>query len=474
MNWFFLTFLAALTAFLTFSLVAFLLRSVLLNLGVDRVLVQLLKDRYDENLWDLVVGMTRIPPHILLELELRAEFGNALKRPPGSIRSKPDFAGVAFNPAQLVRPPVGPLESVHLATTIGPQAGRPLRLAMPMMVSGMGYGIAVSKPFALALACGANRAGTAYNAGSGPVLDEILQETRHLILQYTGGSWNRDLDVLGQADMVEIRCGHGARAALGHVIPATDVPPEARQLMGVAEDEECVIEAPVPGAATPAELRKLVPDLQRLIDGGPVGVKLAATHDLERELAAVLEAGVDVIAIDGAQGGTHNSPPIIADDFGIPTVHALHRAVRFLESSGARREVSLVIAGGLRTPGEFLKVLALGADAVYVGTAVMMAATHGQLSRSIPFEPITQIAWVTGEKAGTFDPEEGAKTVANFLRACSGELAEAIRALGKRSIREVNREDLIALDRETAAILRLPPSWCPPRNPSRSSRTLRK
>ena len=240
--------------------------------------------------------------------------------------------------------------------------------------------------------------------------------------------------------------------------------------MGAAEDEQCIIEVPVPGAATPRELRKLVPELRRLIDGGPVGVKLAATHDLERELAAVLEAGVDVIAIDGSQGGTHSSPPIIADDFGIPTVHALHRAARFLERSGARRGVSLVIGGGLRTPGEFLKALALGADAIYVGSAVMMAATHGQLSKSIPFEPITQIAWATGKKAETFDPEQGAQTVANFLKACTGELAEAARALGKRSIREINRDDLIALEREASAVLGLPPSWRSPRSTSRTRR----
>lgn len=462
MDWFIVMFLAAGCALAATAAVAFLLRSAFLNWAVDRTLVRLLKEPYAFNLWDLVIGMTRVPPHILMEVELRAEFGNTLQRPLGTVRRLADFSGVAFNSAQLVKAPRGPEDPVDLATVIGPRARTPLSLGMPIMVSALAYGVALSKPFVLGLARGASQADTAYNAGTGPVPVEVLQDARHLILQYSGLACSRDPDVLAQADMVEIRYGHGARAALGRVIPAAELPPEARQMLGVASDGKVVVEAPLPGAATPADLRKLVPELRRLIEGGPIGVKLAATHDLERELAAVLEAGVDVIAIDGAQGGTHGSPPIIADDFGVPTVHALDRAVRFLERTGARPEVSLVISGGLRTPGEFLKALALGADAVYVGTAVMMAGTHGQLSKSVPFEPITAICWANGEKADQFDPNKGAETVANFLNACAGELREAARALGKTRIHEINRSDLLARDRDTAAVLKLPPSWRPP------------
>lgn len=233
-------------------------------------------------------------------------------------------------------------------------------------------------------------------------------------------------------------------------------------MIGVTKGGEAIMSAPLPGAATPAELKKLVPELRSLIEGRPVGVKLAATHDLERELAIVLEAGVDIVAIDGCQGGTHSSPPIIADDFGIPTLYALRRAVLFMEQSGSRQAVSLVISGGLRTPGEYLKALALGADAIYVGTAAMMAATHGSLSQVVPFEPITQLAWATGKKAQEFDLEKGAETVSNFLAACAGEMAEAARALGKQRIRDVSREDLIALDLETAQTLGLSAAWHAP------------
>lgn len=467
MSWLFFAFLGALAALLCFAGGAYLLRAAVADRIVDRLLVRLLKDPYPENLWDLAVGLTRLPPHSLLELELRADHGGILERPLGSLRRRDDWAGLAFNPAQLLRPPGGPEGEVDLTTAIGPRAPRPLRLEFPVMVGALPYGVALAEPFVVALARGAARAGTAYNAGSGPLLEQVRQEARPLILQYTGAAWNRAPEVLCHADMIEIRLGHGGRVALGRMYPRAELPQEARDLMGLAGEEPAVLAAPVPGAANPAELRRLVPELRRLIAGGPVGVKLAATHDLEQELAAVLEAGADVIAIDGGEGGAHGSPPLIADDFGIPTAHALVRAVHFLERSGARQSVSLVISGGLHTPGQFLKALALGADAIYIGTAAIMACTHGQLSKAVPFEPITSIAWATGQKAAAFDPEQGATTLANFLLACAAELVEGVRALGKKSVRAIGRSDLVALDGDAAARFGLPPSWQAPGSPLR-------
>lgn len=461
-------FLAALAVLALGAAVALRLTRRALDRAVDRILVRLLRDPYPENLWDLIVGMTRVPPHALMELELRAEQGRLLERPLGAVVRVADLRGVAFNPAQLVRPPLGPREPVDTSVVIGPRAPRPLELEIPILVSAMGYGIAVSRPVALALARGAAMAGTAYNAGVGPLLPEVVQANPRLIVQYGGGAWSRDPRVLAVARMVEVRLGHGGRAALGRVLAASDLPEDARLRMGIPAGGEAVLEVPVPGAASPAELRALVLRLQLLAGGAPVGVKLAATHDLERELEAALAAGVDFIALDGAEAGTHASPPVIADDFGIPTAHALARAVRFLERAGVRDRVSLIVGGGLRTPGEMLKALALGADAVYVGTVALMASTHGQLSEVVPFEPVTTLVFASGRHADRFDPELGARNLANFLRACAAEMAEAARALGRRALREITREDLVARDREAAEVFGLPPSWLPPRRPGRS------
>jgi glutamate synthase domain-containing protein 2 len=463
MDWLFFTFLGSLAALLVVILAAFLLRSAILNRVVDRAVNRLFSDPYAENLWELVTGMHRFPPQEVFEMELRAEMGQTIWRPMGTVRKLPDFGGITFNPAQLVRPPLGPKVAVDLATRIGPRCQRPLLLQMPILISAMGYGLALSRQYVTALVRAANAVGTVYNGGSGPVLDEVLQQANHLVMQYAGAPWTRDRQRLAEADAIEIRYGHGARAALGRVIPTSELPVEMLEMLGLADNSEAVYEAPLPGAATPAELRALVPELRQLIKGGPVGVKLAATHDLERELAAVLEAGVDYIALDGAQGGTHGTPPIIADNFGIPTIHALHRAATFLERSGARQQVSLIICGGLRNPGDFLKAMALGADAVYVATAVLYAAAHGQVHKALPFEPLTEISWATGKLADTYDPDQGAKYVTNYLRACAGELSEAARALGKQRLAEIDRSDLVAWDPTTAAALGLPPTWLAPR-----------
>ena len=453
---------AVLVGLAVFALGLWTARRFLADRMVDGAVRRLLQEPYPENLWDLAVGMRRVPPAVLLELELRADKGELLERPLGGLTCHSRWEDIAFNPAQLARPPLPPDARVDTSAVLGPQAARPLQLQTPLIISAMGYGIGVSKPFALALARGAHLAGTAYNAGSGPVLPELLDSHGPLILQLTSGAWTRDPGVLARAAMVEIRLGHGARGALGRVIEAGRLPPEARQLLGIEAGASLVLDAPLPESRDARAFRGLVDRLRRLTRGAPVAVKLAATHDLEHELLAVVDAGVDVIALDGSEGGTHGTPPVLADDFGIPTLHALVRAAALLEAAGVRQRVSLIVGGGLRTPGDALKALALGADAVYLGTTVLMAATHGQLSKAIPFEPITQLAWATGRLAGWFDPEHGARTVANFLRACTLEMAEAARALGKDSLRAVDRSDLVARTADAARMLGLPPSWRPP------------
>ena len=432
----------------------------LFNIWLDNSLIRLLKDSYRENLWALIVGTTRLTPTLLLELELRAESREMLERPLGSIVRSPMLMEIAFNPAQIITKPLQPSAKVDTSVVIGPRAARPLQLETPIILGAMSYAIGVSKQFSLAIARGAMMGGTAFNVGSGPVLPEVFEQGGPVIMQYAGGEWTRKTDQLAKADMIEIRAGHGARVALGREIKAALLPEEARQLLNVGRDELLVARAGLP-VEDLKQLRLLVSNLREWIRGGPVGFKLAATHQLEKEMVICLEAGADFIAIDGAEGGTFSTPPIIADDFGIPTAHALQRAAQLIESVGMRNEVSLIISGGLRTPGEMLKAMALGADAVYCGTAAMMATTHGQLSISVPFEPITTMVWARGKNAHKFDVAKGAETLANFLSSSTLEMAEAARALGKDSLRQINRQDLIARTKEAAELFQLPLTWGP-------------
>ena len=228
--------------------------------------------------------------------------------------------------------------------------------------------------------------------------------------------------------------------------------------MGLASrdlDEFVYIPAGIPGIKA-HQLRRLVEKLRFIGNGIPIALKLAASHYLEFELKIALMAGVDVIVIDGAQGGTHSSPAIMTDDFGLPTLSALCRAVQFLKENKCNKDVDLVISGGIRTPGDILKALALGASAVSLGSAALFAVTHAQLVETLPFQPPTQIAWADGSSRNKFDVQKGAQSLANFLKSCSLELETGIRALGKTSIRELTREDLVAWDPEAARITKLP------------------
>ena len=154
----------------------------------------------------------------------------------------------------------------------------------------------------------------------------------------------------------------------------------------------------------------------------PVGLKIAATHHLERELQIALEAGVDFITLDGAEGGTHGGSPTLQDDVGLPTLFAVSRGADFLRNKGATGEVSLIAAGGLITPGQMLKAMALGAQAVYIGTAAIMALISEQIVESVPFEPPTSLVVYTGKITDSLDIEKGAVTLFNFLNVCSTEM----------------------------------------------------
>lgn len=428
----------------------------LVDAAVDQALRRILTEPYATNLWELAAGFGHNPPGPTIENALRARTGRALRRPIGTARGFRHFSGLLFRPAQLVRQPLEPDEPVDTRATIGPGARRPVEIDIPVLLAAMGYGVAVSEPVAVALARGSALAGTACNMGKGPLLPAVRREARTLVVQYTGTPWTSNPEVLRQADMVEIWFGQGAQAGLGSTFLPGEIPPEAAAAMGVSPDEEVILPSGALGRPGPRALHRLVRYLRGVTGGVPIGVKLGAGHDLEADLDVALAAGVDFVSLDGAQGGSHSAPAILEDDFGLPTLHALCRARRHLDARGVGRKVSLLVGGGLLTPGECLKCLALGADAVYMGTAALFAATHEQLTRALPWEPPTQIVWATGGLAGRFDAERGAQSLARFLQAVADEMSIGARALGKRALRDVNRDDLVALDPETAAITGVP------------------
>jgi glutamate synthase domain-containing protein 2 len=348
---------------------------------------------------------------------------------------------------------------VDVRLTIGPCAKRPLHLDIPLLIGGMGFGVGVSEKLRLALAIGTHDAGTALNTGQGPLLPEERSYAKYLIYQFHSASWARSPEMLRQSDAVEIRFGQGALAGVGITLPAQTIDGKAQELMGLAPGEDGIIPSRHPELRSHKDLPKLVDRLKEITGGAPIGVKLSAGKYLEMGLEAAVAAGVDFVSLDGGQAGTKSAPPILQDDFGLPTLYALCRAVRFFRKHSLRDRVTLLVGGGFFTPGDCLKAIALGADGIYLGTAALWAMTHAQVTKAVPWEPPTQLVYYKGKLEDRFDEQLAARNLCQYLLSTVEEMKMGIRALGKSSIREIGPDDLLALDEWTARITGAPPGY---------------
>ncbi len=414
--------------------------------------------KYDENLAEMMTVNLGRNPRVLLETFLRAERGKAISRPLYTPKKFLSFDDLTFIPAQMAKLPTNENEHIDLTTVIGPKAERPLKLDLPVMISGMAFGLSLSDRCKIALAKAASKVGTATNSGEGGFFRKEREHAKHYILQYTRGGWPSDPEILRQADAIEIQVGQGAQAGTPQATPGWKLTDEERQSLGLPRGQDALIHSRFPGVDAPEDFRDLVSRVRFMAGGIPVGVKIAAGHNLEADLRVALDAGVDFVTVDGAQASSHAAQPITLDDFGIPSLMAVTRAARVLKGT----DVTLIASGGFMTPGEMLKALALGADAIAVGAAAIMAATHAQMLKIAPLEPPTQLIWHDGKHRDQFDIEEGARDLANWFNAVADELVSGVRAVGKRSVHEVSREDLCAMTPEAAAITGAPLAWRAP------------
>ncbi|MCL6613611.1 MAG: FMN-binding glutamate synthase family protein, partial [Firmicutes bacterium] len=301
------------------------------------------------------------------------------------------------------------------------------------------------------LAWGATRAGTAANTGGGPFLPAERTEAGKLIFQLNRAGWMREAKILSRADAVEIALGHGALGPAPSIIAEEEleIDPEFRAALAGTRP---AIEAVLPEGHGAEALHVLVRRLRALTGGVPVGIKIGATDRIEEELEAILSAEPDFIALDGGEGGTHGLATAIHDAVCLPTLQALCRTERFLQMKGVRDRLSLLVGGGLAQPADLLKAMALGADAVYIGTAALLAIAHGQVEKATPFEPPTELVFHRGARAAAFDPEKGALHLMRYLRSCVAEMELVAKTLGRRSLAEVGRDDLCCLDRGLAEL----------------------
>ncbi|OLO37092.1 FMN-binding glutamate synthase family protein [Alkalihalophilus pseudofirmus] len=419
------------------------------------VIKRLMTESYEENVWEMITASLRVKPITIIENSLRAQSGKIIERPFGSPRKFLNFDRLVFSPAQLFRFPKLGDEYVDTKVIIGPQAKKPLMIDIPIIAAGMGYGIGVSDKVKRVLAKATAALGTATNSGEGLFLFDEKILAKHWIWQYSQGFWSKDPGVIQKADAIEIRLGQGANAGSTRYLPPKFLQGEIRDKFHLSEEETLVVPSRFEEIKHPDDLKKTVEYLRELTDGVPIGVKMASSDKIEEDIEIALKAGVDFISIDGGQAGSHGSAPIFEDDFGLPTIYALSRSVQYLTKRGVKDKVSLLIGGGLNTPGECLKALALGADAVYMGSALLWTMTHDQILKTMPWEPPTQLVYYSGKMKENFDEEQAQLHLTNFLTSCIEEMKEAVRSLGKLSIKDVNSEDLVALDEMTSQITKV-------------------
>lgn len=340
-----------------------------------------------------------------------------------------------------------PLESdveVNTQTIIGRNARKPLVIESPIYITHMSFG-ALSRETKIALAKGSAANKTAQCSGEGGILPEEMENAYKYIFEYVPNRYSVNEDNLRNADAIEIKIGQATKPGLGGQLQGEKVTLEIAEIRGKPLGQDIHSPATFPGIDTREDLNDLVEDLRKRSGGKPIGLKFAAGR-IEDDLEYALYAEPDYITIDGRGGSTGASPKLVRDATSVPTIYALSRARRYLDEMGS--DISLTITGGLRVSSDFAKALAMGADAVAIGTAAMIAAACQQYRICDTGDCPVGVATQDDELRKRLKIETASKRVENFLRVCNDELETFARITGHRNVHDLNINDLCTLNSE--------------------------
>lgn len=351
--------------------------------------------------------------------------------------NKISFEDLVFLPAQLKKRPVDYYrEKISAKTIIGKKSRKPIEIETPIIVGAMSFG-ALVKEVKIALAKAASMSGTLDNTGEGGMLEEQREFAKYLIVQYSTARFGITDEVLKKADAIEIKIGQGAKPGAGGFLPGFKVTEEIAKIRNMPVGKDIHSPAAHPDIFTIEDLKNRISELRKKINGKPIILKLGACGREDVRLAA--EANPDIIAVDGMGGGTGASAQILMDEVGLPTIAALAQAREVLDEMGAKQE--LWVGGGLNTGGDMAKALALGADAVFVGTALLAASGASDVG--------------LGFKEGLSETDKKAQKIANFIKNCTEEIKMIAGACGENNVHNLNKEHLRALNSETARIAKV-------------------
>ena len=304
------------------------------------------------------------------EIHAMAVTGNSAIEAMGTQRDMPNWDDILVLGAQLNPPPLEEHAEVSLQTVIGKYAKKPMVLDMPVYISHMSFG-ALSKETKIALSKGSAMAKTAMCSGEGGILPEEKAAAHKYIFEYVPNLYSVTDENLKSSDAIEIKIGQGTKPGMGGHLPGNKVTPEIAEIRNKPQGKDIISPSKFPGIDTKEDLKSLVSELRERSEGRPIGIKIAAGR-IEKDLEYCVFAEPDFITIDGRGGATGASPAIIRDATSVPTVFALYRARKYLDS--VHSKIQLVITGGLRVSADFAKAIAMGADAIAIASAAMVAA----------------------------------------------------------------------------------------------------
>ncbi len=356
----------------------------------------------------------------------------------------PDWDDILILGNQLNPQPLEGDVEVNTQTVIGRNAKKPLVIESPIYITHMSFG-ALSRETKIALAKGSAAIKTAQCSGEGGILAEEMENAYKYIFEYVPNKYSATDENLKNADAIEIKIGQSTKPGLGGQLQGEKVTDEIAKVRGKPVGESIHSPATIPEVNSKEDLKALVDELREKSDGRPIGLKFAAGR-IEDDLEYVLYAEPDFITIDGRRGSTGASPKLIRDSTSVPTIYALARARKFLDEHDSN--IDLTITGGLRVSSDFAKALAMGANAVAIGTAAMIATACQQYKICDTGDCPVGVATQDEELRKRLKIETAAKRVENYLKVSTEELKTFARITGHDDVHALNINDLCTINSE--------------------------
>ncbi len=419
--------------------------------------------------------------NVIHEIQRKAREGIYDIRGFGAKRKVPHFDDLLMLGASVSRYPLeGYRERCNTAVTLGTRfAKNPIELDIPITIAGMSFG-ALSAQAKEALGRGATVVGTSTTTGDGGMTEEERGHSEKLVYQLLPSRYGMNPDDLRRADAIEIVVGQGAKPGGGGMLLGQKISDRVAEMRDLPKGIDQRSSCRHPDWTGPDDLEIKIGELREITDWRvPIYVKIAASRPYF-DVALAVKAGADVVVLDGMEGGTAATQDVFIEHVGIPILSAIPEAVDSLKELGMHRKVQLIVSGGIRTGADVAKALALGADAVSIGVAAIIALGDNAPEYQEEYEKLGSSAgyydaWHEGrdpagistqdeELGKRFNAELGGRRLANYLRAMVLETQTLARACGKSDVRNLEPEDLVALTIEAAAMARVPlagTKWIP-------------